>query len=69
MPIFEFVCQDCGSPFEELLRSASVIDEVTCPSCGSAQVIKQISIFASQAVGSSSGFSTNSAASCNPGSL
>jgi hypothetical protein len=32
-------------------------------------VIKQISIFASQAVGSSNGFSTNSAASCNPGSL
>lgn len=69
MPIFEFLCQECGSPFEELLRSASKIDEVTCPECGSTKVIKQISIFASQSAGSSSGFSTTSAGSCSTGSL
>ena len=69
MPIFEFVCQECGSPFEELLRSAAVIDEVKCPSCGSGQVAKQISTFASQMAGSGNGFSSSAAASCNPGSL
>ena len=69
MPIFEFVCQDCGNPFEELLRSAAMIDEVQCPSCGSTQVAKQISIFASQQVGSGGGFSGSAGASCNTGSL
>ena len=46
MPIFEFVCQDCGTPFEELVRSASATDEVVCPYCASNQVAKQISTFA-----------------------
>ncbi len=31
MPLFEFVCSDCNRPFEELVRSASAISEVTCP--------------------------------------
>ena len=47
MPIFEFVCQECGSPFEELVRSATAVDEVACPFCESEQVAKQISTFAS----------------------
>ncbi len=37
MPIFEFVCNECGHPFEELLRSVSdtseVIDVVRDGSC------------------------------------
>ncbi len=46
MPIFEFVCQECGTPFEELLRSSSAVAEVSCPFCESTQVTKQISTFA-----------------------
>lgn len=54
MPIFEFTCQECGAPFEELVRSANAIDEVRCPQCGSAQVKKLISTFASRIAGGSS---------------
>ncbi len=70
MPIFEFVCSECGNPFEELVRSASAVSEVVCPSCGSQQVKKQISTFASKVSGGG-GFSLGSpaASSCSPGSV
>ncbi len=69
MPIFEFECKDCSESFEELVRSPSAIDEVVCPECGSLQVRKKISTFASRLTGSS--FSLGSAASssaCSTGS-
>jgi putative FmdB family regulatory protein len=69
MPIFEFVCQDCGTPFEELVRSANAVDEVVCPFCDSRQVAKQISTFASKINGTSSSVASTSAASCSPGGL
>jgi putative FmdB family regulatory protein len=69
MPIFEFVCQECGTPFEELVRSARAVDEVSCPHCNSSQVTKQISTFASQVAGSTGSFSSAPAASCSSGSL
>jgi len=70
MPIYEFICSDCGHPFEELVFSASAIEEVTCPECNSPLVSKQISSFASQIAGGSSSFtSTASAPSCSSGSV
>ena len=69
MPIFEFICSSCGEPFEELVRSASAIDQMSCPSCGSIEVKKKISTFASKTVGGSSfSFGSSSAASCSTGS-
>lgn len=74
MPIFEFICNECDYPFEELVRSAASTDEVICPSCGSSQVKKQISTFAARVVGGgfsnpfSGGFSGSSASSCSTGS-
>ena len=71
MPIFEFICQECGSPFEELVRSSNAIEKVICPTCGSSQVAKQISTFASKVAGGGSFASTsfNSGSSCNTGSV
>jgi putative FmdB family regulatory protein len=69
MPIFEFVCQDCGTPFEELVRSANAVGEVSCPYCASDRVIKQISTFASQVAGSAGSITAAPAASCSSGSL
>jgi len=65
MPLFEFVCSDCHRPFEELVRSASAISEVTCPKCGSSQVNKKISTFASRVSGGSFSLGASSAASCS----
>jgi putative FmdB family regulatory protein len=69
MPIFEFVCQDCGTPFEELMRSSDTVGEVSCPYCESSQVAKQISTFASQVARSAGSFASTPAASCSSGSL
>jgi putative FmdB family regulatory protein len=43
MPIYEYVCMECESHFEELVR----IDEhPPCPDCTSANVSRQFSVFA-----------------------
>ena len=69
MPIFEFECQTCGTPFEELLRSSSIV-EVSCPDCGSPQVRKKISTIAARTSGKNSfSFGASSAgSSCATGS-
>ena len=68
MPIFEFVCDDCGKPFEELVRSAAATSEVICPACHGAHVKKQISTFASKVSGGGSlSFASAPAASCSIG--
>jgi putative FmdB family regulatory protein len=68
MPMFEFVCNSCNRPFEELLRSASLVDQVTCPTCGSRQVRKKISTFASKMSGGASFSLGGSQSSCSTGS-
>ena len=69
MPIYEFQCNDCGQPFEELIFSSKAITGVVCPSCESTQVEKMISTFATKVSGGSSySYNTSSAPACNTGS-
>ncbi len=44
VPIYEYACMECESHFEELVRSSD--QAVTCPECGAANVLKQLSTFA-----------------------
>ena len=48
MPIFEYVCEDCGNKFEKLVRRPGA-DEVLCPSCGQSHLEQQFSSFAAHA--------------------
>ncbi len=66
MPIYEFDCQACGEPFEELVFSVTAVKDVTCPSCGSPKIKKKLSTFASKLSG---GHAAASGASCSTGSL
>lgn len=50
MPIFEYLCEDCGTKFEKLVRSSSS-DAVLCPSCGQSHLAQQLSTFAAPANG------------------
>ena len=59
MPIFEYLCQDCGTKFEKLMRhtasngsGASGATEVVCPSCGQSHLEQQLSTFSAHAGGS-----------------
>ncbi len=45
VPIYEYQCKDCGSPFELLVRSDT---RIACPSCDSARVVKKLSLFSAQ---------------------
>ena len=68
MPIYEFVCPDCGWEFEELLRNSAEADSIPCPACDSKYVLKKISTFSARS--NSSGFATrlNNSTACGPGS-
>ena len=44
MPIYEYACMECEKHFDELVRSEGQV--VTCPSCGAANVLRQLSAFA-----------------------
>jgi putative FmdB family regulatory protein len=43
MPIFEYLCEDCGSKFEKLVRRNG--DAVECPSCGKDHLKQELSTF------------------------
>jgi putative FmdB family regulatory protein len=52
MPIFEYLCEDCGTKFEKLIRNGGA-SELVCPSCGQKHLEQQLSTFAAHANGSS----------------
>jgi len=43
MPLYEYACRDCGHHFEFLTREGR---SPRCPSCASATLDKQLSVFA-----------------------
>lgn len=49
MPLFEFGCAACGRRFEQLLSHRNLTAEILCPSCGSDDVSKLFSTFATNA--------------------
>ena len=55
VPIYEYACMECESHFEELVRSSD--QAVTCPECGAAKVLKQLSSFAVHGASSKPAFS------------
>ncbi len=67
MPLYEFQCADCQDDFEELVRSSAAVAEVKCPQCGSQQVRRKISVFASKSSAGPGFASSPAASSCAPG--
>jgi putative FmdB family regulatory protein len=51
MPIYEYRCRGCDERFEELVRNPDVV--VGCPSCGSRDAERLLSVFAGIGAGSS----------------
>ena len=47
MPLYEFICLDCGAEFESLVWKASETSQVNCPACGGKELEEKISRFAS----------------------
>ncbi len=51
MPIFEYLCDDCGTKFEKLVRRME--EKILCPQCGESHLTTQFSTFAARANGKS----------------
>ena len=66
MPIFEYLCDDCGTKFEKLVRNGASND-VPCPSCGESHVTTQLSTFAAHSHASSTRSSQEALPSCASG--
>jgi len=52
MPLFEYVCQQCGRRFEAFVTGGRT---AACPGCGSSDLEKLVSAFARAASGRASG--------------
>ncbi|MEM4247856.1 MAG: zinc ribbon domain-containing protein [Candidatus Nanoarchaeia archaeon] len=50
MPIFEYECEKCGKVFEKLVSSQK--EKISCPSCGSSNAKRQLSVFSATVAGS-----------------
>ena len=62
MPIYEYVCDDCGAEYERIVLNGST--KVTCPKCASAKSTMQLSVFAAHGNGTkASGGSSSSGSS------
>jgi putative FmdB family regulatory protein len=66
VPIYEYACMECEEHFEELVRSEQQV--VTCPTCGAAKVLKQLSTFAFTGTSSSPSFAGSAGGGCCGGS-
>ena len=42
MPMYSFVCHECGQPFDKKLRMSESGDVQECPACGSNNTRKSI---------------------------
>ena len=58
MPLYEYVCNQCGTPFEKMAKLSESNQKPECPHCGSAQTSKQLSKIASPAFGTADRKST-----------
>jgi len=64
MPIYEYRCKECGKVFSKLQSMGATAEGITCPACGSPEVERMVSSFASASSGSSVGAGASSS-SCS----
>jgi putative FmdB family regulatory protein len=50
MPIYEYLCDDCGAKFDKFVRHPGS-EEVLCPSCGKDRLTQQFTTFTSPVKG------------------
>ena len=65
MPLYSFECKDCEDEFEELVMSSAQTDKVSCPTCGSLKVQRQLSQVAAIKISGGNGPSLSNS-SCAP---
>ena len=64
MPVYTYVCKDCGEKFDLLIGVTSEKTEMKCKKCDSGNISRVLSSFS---VGNSGGKSGSSGSSCPTG--
>ena len=54
MPLYEYRCDDCQQTFEALVRAGQA-DEAGCPTCGTSEVRRLLSVFSAPRSGARGG--------------
>ena len=57
MPIYEYICDDCGERYEQIVLSQT--QDVVCPSCSSGRHTLQLSVFSAHGSSSGNGATVN----------
>ena len=53
MPIYEYICEDCGSRYERIVLSKA--PALSCPKCASSHGALQLSVFSARTKSNGSG--------------
>jgi putative FmdB family regulatory protein len=67
MPIYEYVCDDCGAEYERLVMKQGTA--VSCPKCASAKNTIKLSVFAAHGNGGGKANGGYSSSSSNSGPM
>ena len=51
MPLYEYLCLDCGNLFEELRSMSDADVTISCEACGGDHTSRKISLFAAHSEG------------------
>jgi putative FmdB family regulatory protein len=51
MPLYDYLCRDCGNTFEKLRSIKDADQGLECPHCHSAQIERLLSTFSSSSPG------------------
>ena len=65
MPLYEYLCRDCGRAFERYVRAWG--DPAACPDCAGVSVEKKVSSFAFAVPGGAAPSSTGGGCGCGRG--
>jgi len=65
MPIYEYVCDDCGAEYERLVMKQGTA--ITCPKCESRKHTLKLSVFAAHGNGAKAGGGSSSDSGPMPG--
>lgn len=56
MPMYEYLCRDCGKRYEQLRRMQYADSDLECPECHSQKIERLLSTFAAGGCSSSGRF-------------
>ncbi|WP_084001232.1 FmdB family zinc ribbon protein [Anaerolinea thermolimosa] len=68
MPLYEYVCQDCGEHFDALRSFKEADQPIRCKSCFSERTIRAISVFYASSDGRAIATSGGGCSGCGGGS-